>query len=137
MRMGRIIKMMSNNGNECMENFQDWLNSKGGLIRLFKTFATVLMFMHIISCMWYFMAKLDGFGPDSWVVRMGYENDEPGDLYIASFYWSLTTLTTVGYGDITAKTLYERILAMIWMTFSMVFLSFTIGNLASMIGGDK
>ena len=83
------------------------------------------------------MAKLDGFGPDSWVVRMGYENDTHADLYISSFYWAVTTLTTVGYGDITARTTYERFLAMIWMTFSMVFLSFTIGNLASMIGGDQ
>jgi len=81
------------------------------------------------------VAKLDGFGPDTWVVRMGYENDDPGKLYLASFYWALVTLTTVGYGDITALTSLERVLAMGWMTFGMIFFSFTIGNLTAMVGG--
>lgn len=33
--------------------------------------------------------------------------------YVASMYWAFTTLTTVGYGDISAKTVAERIYAII------------------------
>jgi len=32
--------------------------------------------------------------------------------YITSVYWVFTTLTTVGYGDYTAKTMYEQIFTM-------------------------
>lgn len=48
-----------------------------------------------------------------------------------SVYWALQTLTTVGYGDIKAKSVYEKITALIWMIIGVGFYSFTIGNLAS------
>ena len=48
-----------------------------------------------------------------------------------SLYWALQTLTTVGYGDISPKSVYEKIAGLIWMIIGVGFYSFTIGNLAS------
>lgn len=42
-------------------------------------------------------------------------------------------MTTVGYGDITAYTVEERLLALAWMICGVGFYSFTIGNLSSII----
>jgi hyperpolarization activated cyclic nucleotide-gated potassium channel 1 len=78
-----------------------------------------------------FIAKLDGFGPDTWVFRAGYIDDEDGTLYLASLYWAFTTMSTVGYGDITAYTDLEKTLAIILMLFGVCFFSFVIGSLAS------
>eukprot|EP00959_Pyramimonas_sp_CCMP1952_P174136 3638707-Pyramimonas_sp.AAC.1 len=36
----------------------------------------------------------------------------PAQAYIAALYWTLTTATTVGYGDITPVTRSERVFAM-------------------------
>jgi hypothetical protein len=58
--------------------------------------------------------------------------------YVAAFYWSFQTLTTVGYGDIAPQTPLEQIYSMIWMFFGIGFFSFTLGNLSAIISSiDK
>ena len=49
-------------------------------------------------------AKLDDFGPDTWVFRKNMRDNSNLSLYMASIYFALTTLATVGYGDICSKT---------------------------------
>ena len=39
----------------------------------------------------------------------------------------------MGFGDINAKTVYEKIIALVWMIFGVGFYSFTIGNLSQII----
>jgi hyperpolarization activated cyclic nucleotide-gated potassium channel 1 len=53
--------------------------------------------------LWHYIATLE-VDPDSWVVRNKLENKSNFTRYIASIYYAFTALTTVGYGDIHAKT---------------------------------
>ena len=48
-----------------------------------------------------------------------------------SLYWSLTTLSTVGYGDVTPSTDEEKVLSMIVMIFGSVLYATIIGNVAN------
>ena len=83
--------------------------------------------------MWDFSAKLDNLGPDTWVVRMGLENKSKGSLYLFSLYWAITTLTTVGLGDMNAGTPTERGICILWMMFGVGFYSFTVGSISSVL----
>ena len=65
---------------------------------------TITIIAHIVACIWIFLAKLEGSDPDSWIVRAGYADDPDSTVYIASLYWAFTTMSTVGYGDISART---------------------------------
>jgi voltage-gated potassium channel len=46
--------------------------------------------------------------------------------YIASFYYSMTTLTTVGYGDITPHNTVEQVTAVCFMACGVVFFAFLV-----------
>ena len=52
---------------------------------------------------------------------------------MASIYWSITTVLTVGYGDIHAATNTERLISVLWMMIGVGFYSFTIGTLTSVL----
>lgn len=53
---------------------------------------------------------------------------------MASLYWAISTVLTVGYGDIHAVTNIERIISVLWMMIGVFFYSFTIGTLTSVLG---
>lgn len=74
------------------------------MIRLFGFIITSVICIHLVACFWYFTAKIEGFHPDTWVVRYGFADYDNGSLYLISIYWAITTLTSVGYGDISAFT---------------------------------
>jgi uncharacterized membrane protein len=55
------------------------------------------------------------------------------DLYVTSFYFSVTTIVTVGYGDITAISSTEKIVAVFLMIIGVIAFSFATGALSSII----
>ena len=130
----RITKMSSKgNLNRVTNFFMEKLKINANVERLFFFVLTFLLMNHLCACFWYFMAKIEDFSPDSWVVRLGYIDSSNVELYIISFYWTLTTVTTVGYGDITAGTTIERIYNLFIMSFGVLLYSFAIGSLSSIV----
>lgn len=53
--------------------------------------------------------------------------------YVASYYWSLSTLTTVGHGDIPPSTNAERIFTVFVMLFGAIMYATIIGNVVVLI----
>jgi hypothetical protein len=45
-------------------------------------------------------------------------------------------MSTVGYGDISAYTGFEKTLSILWMVYGVVFFSFVIGSLSSMMSNQ-
>jgi hypothetical protein len=46
---------------------------------------------------------------NNWITRYNLDSQRESDKYIASLYYSIITMATIGYGDIIPQTLYERI----------------------------
>ena len=59
---------------------------------------------HNLSCLWFLLAKLQDFNELTWLARYDYLDSTRIEQYIAGLYFIVTTITTVGYGDITSKT---------------------------------
>ena len=65
--------------------------------------------------------------------EFGYLYLKKKDLYIVSMYYTVTTITTVGYGDISATDSNERLLAILIMIVGVISFSFATGTLTSLI----
>lgn len=69
----------------------------------------------------------------NWIDCFNYRDRPLIERYIASFYWVTYTVVTVGYGDITGQNTTERIISCFLMFGGVVFYSFTIGSLTSLL----
>lgn len=105
--------------------------------RLFIFSIFAILFVHTISCLWIFLAayNMDSDDPElsNWIDAFAFDITEVGSMYTIGLYWTITTITTVGYGDISATNTSERIVASIIMIIGVIAFSFAIGSLSSII----
>jgi voltage-gated potassium channel len=111
MRMIRIIKVFY-----LVEN----ITIVPGLFKMQSIFVGFLMVVNWITCGWIYIYP------------------KPLDLdvasyYIKSFYWALTTLTTIGYGDITPNNNIGRIFTCFVMIIGVGMYGIVIGNISRIL----
>lgn len=134
LRLSRLLKVLkSNSRNSFMSKIEDKLNIKTSVMRLFQGFMTAIILVHLMACLWFYSAKYQDFDVNTWVVHFGYIDMSIGSLYLRSIYFIMTTLSTVGYGDIYPCNDIERILVTIWIIIVMFFMTFNISSMSSMI----
>ena len=88
---------------------------------------------HLSACFYYFTARISDFDESTWVSRLDLLDSSIYQKYVTSLYWSIQTLTTVGYGDVSAVTITEKIIAILWMIVGVGFYSLTISNISILI----
>jgi len=131
-RLSKVAKLLKHyKKSSVIDQVQIVLGIDQSVMRLISLVFGVLISVHVMTCFWYLTARLENFGIDTWVFREGYMNSDIFSSYLASLYWTMTTLTTIGYGDITPLTPFEKLVAICWMIAGLYFLSFTITSLSS------
>jgi hypothetical protein len=81
----------------------------------------------------YLIAKLEGDETNGWISDAGLDQGAMRTShwtahYLASIYFAFTTLTTVGYGDISAHTNWERAFALLAVLTGAVFFASIINK---------
>eukprot|EP00930_Biecheleria_cincta_P049588 TRINITY_DN34789_c0_g1_i1.p1 TRINITY_DN34789_c0_g1~~TRINITY_DN34789_c0_g1_i1.p1 ORF type:complete len:683 (-),score=77.44 TRINITY_DN34789_c0_g1_i1:276-2324(-) len=92
----------------------------------FKILVTCCLLCHLLAC--FMHASGPGF-----LDNYDFNGQSVESKYIACLYWAMTTMTTVGYGDITPVSDYERLYAMLAMAFGGGFYGYVIGNISNIV----
>ncbi|KAL4446136.1 hypothetical protein ABPG74_021675 [Tetrahymena malaccensis] len=78
---------------------------------LIKLIGLLLLVAHFIACGFFYIGTI-GQGEESWVHKNNLENKEWILQYLNSIYFSVITMITIGYGDITPISPQEKIYVM-------------------------
>ncbi|KAL4494237.1 hypothetical protein ABPG73_018756 [Tetrahymena malaccensis] len=97
-----------------------------GIISLFLLFSGSLFYGHLFACIWYYVGTQSEQG---WINSNQLEISNIYSNYICSYYYAVVTMTTIGYGDITAKTTEERSVMIFLALLSCGIFGFTINSI--------
>ncbi|CAK4115514.1 unnamed protein product [Aphanomyces euteiches] len=97
---------------------------------ILKFFLLVCLTSHWSSCFFFFLSN--GV-PGGWVSKQGLEHKTLFDQYVNSFYWSIMTMTTVGYGDVTGQNTSERGFSIVAMVVGAWIFAYGITNVVAAV----
>ncbi|MBN2049893.1 MAG: ion transporter, partial [Spirochaetales bacterium] len=117
LRLNVLVKLLK--GNRTFRRLVG-TNTNPALLRLFLLVFFILMAAHIICCFWVLLGGIP-------------EESEPSSQYIRSFYWTITTVTTIGYGDITPHGDRQTLFVILVELLGAAMYGLVIGNIANLL----
>ncbi|KAH8054831.1 voltage-gated potassium channel [Aureococcus anophagefferens] len=136
LRIGKFLKLLSNEDTELMTAVEEFMSSSFGALaaKVMSIIMSSFLIAHLLAC---FMAV----SGDGWLRTYSprHGDDDPASewswrrQYLAAIYWAFTTMTTVGFGDITPAGDMERIFAIFGMLMGVSFYSYIIASVSSMV----
>ena len=99
-------------------------------ISLFRLVFFGIFGTFILSCLWFIIClHYQKYGKNNFLNEYHLSKKDPFNSLLNCFYFSLTTITTTGFGDLTAKNFYEKIFATLMMLIGVLYFSFLMSVL--------
>ncbi|XP_027902867.1 potassium channel KAT3 [Vigna unguiculata] len=103
--------------------------------RFCKLICVTLFAAHFAGCMFFWLAVEHKTPKHTWLGNKTQDFHELGVGlgYTYSVYWSVSTLTSVGYGDFYAVNLTEMLFCIFYMLFNIGLGAYIIGNMTTLL----
>eukprot|EP01048_Picozoa_sp_COSAG05_P006509 COSAG05_NODE_424_length_9929_cov_25.816378_6_plen_845_part_00 len=146
LRLARMLKLLRlARINRLMQKYEEIVFKIKNSLKLLRIVFVMVIVGHWMCCLWYLIGSLeldpedldaDGNMLEGWVWQffdgpLRFENQtQIGARYLTSMYYSYATMTTVGYGDISATTTVEKIAAVGTMSIGGFVFDIIVGSLS-------
>lgn len=133
-RMLKVVRVLKLGGlMQLVEEHLVAAQSMTVAFQLLKLTVVMLLLSHCCACVWfaggYWGSKMEAFSTN-WLQEQDLLHKPAMEQYIASFYFAITTGTTVGYGDISASNMLEQIVGSFLLVGAVAY----IGHFLAKIG---
>lgn len=130
LRLLRVIKLK-----KIFAKLEDYL-------QLSPTFNAILAFVrlcfliiciaHWFACIWHLLAVYEETDyMVTWLKQAKLEDSPWDERYVSSLYWAITTMITVGYGDITPLTSAEKLYTIFCMLLACGVFGYTMNRIGN------
>ena len=104
------------------------------LLNILSNIFFVILGFHIVSCIHIYIGRHTF---PSWIHKNEFQNYSSFILYIISIYYIITTMTTVGYGDIQGDSFLEIIFRLILLAIGIIVYSWIISSISNSINKES
>lgn len=108
-----------------------------GILNIFRLTMKILAIAHFLACFFFlfsqYLIEIDK-SLDSWIISADLVGRPWYAIYLNGFYWAITTLATVGYGDITPKNNPEKMFCVVVMLLGGGIFAYNINRLSNIFG---
>ncbi|XP_068635480.1 potassium channel KAT3-like [Aristolochia californica] len=103
--------------------------------RCTKLVSVTLFAVHCGGCFNYLIADRYPDPKKTWIgaVMPDFKERSLWVRYVTAMYWSITTLTTTGYGDLHAENPREMLFILFYMLFNLGLTAYLIGNMTNLV----
>jgi len=99
------------------------------ILRVIAFFVIMLLCYHVASCIWYIIVEMESSNSSNWIMVSNLQNSTSFAKYMASLYFMVVTVSTIGYGDLLPANSIERIIISLLTIIGIFVYSFTVGTL--------
>ncbi|KAM6977690.1 voltage-gated inwardly rectifying potassium channel KCNH2 [Aplochiton taeniatus] len=119
--------------------------SEYGAAVLFLLMCTFALIAHWLACIWYAIGSMERSGSIGWLHSLGdqlgkhYNDSIPGsgpsikDKYVTALYFTFSSLTSVGFGNVSPNTNSEKIFSICVMLIGSLMYASIFGNVSAII----
>ena len=133
----KIFKILDKKQNKALEDFYSYLSENfffENLTKFLIYFLLFFLFFHLFICLHIYLA-LQSY--PNWITHTNLINKTFFEKYIASFYFMITTMTTVGYGDIVCISFIEKIYHIFLLVIGTLLYTFLVSKLGNYLRDDS
>ena len=132
----RII-FKKQNKNQAIEKFIDLFSENYHIEKYIKIIIYSLVYIAILHCFVCIHIFLGNNSYSNWLIQTKTGDESFPHIYIKSIYFMITTLTTVGYGDIVSQSMIERIFQIIILVLGSIFYPFIVSSVGNIVKKDS